>query len=335
MTNQANNPASDEAIAAINKAARAAAATTSQKTAPTNGILNSKRVAHFIDPRTITRREGWNPRFEFGEIAALAISIQQNGVLNSIRVKRLPAGSAHQFELIDGDRRLTAIEQILKKNPDAFPDGIPAVIVDKDQDDITSLIQMFEANSGKVFLPLEEAAAYDRMRQAGLSIKQICAKVGRASVHVTEILNLLKADESVKEAVATGKIGKTMAKQIATAARGDTAKQKELVAKATEAAGKGKGNRRAVLKAVDDQKVAKAKAKGKTLKIRALSDIELSQIGAAMATTLAEQLKSAGLALDADLTAWVKNNQMYIIAYAFGALEALKVAAGQPDNLIK
>lgn len=335
MTNDSNKPASDEALAAINKAARAAAATTAAPKAPTNGVLNAKRVAHFIDPKTITRREGWNPRFEFGEITALAISIQANGVLNSIRVKRLPAGSSHLFELIDGDRRLTAIEQILKKNPDAFPDGIPAVIVDKDQDDITSLIQMFEANSGKVFLPLEEAAAYDRMRQAGMSIKQICAKVGRASVHVTEILNLLNADESVKEAVATGKIGKTMAKQIATAAKGDKAKQQELVAKASAAKAGGKGTKRAVLKAVDDQKVAKAKAKGKTLKIRALSDVELSQIGAMMAASLADQLKNEGIALDSDLAVWVKNNSKYSIAYAFGALEALKVAAGQPNNLIQ
>lgn len=292
--------------------------------------------AYFIDPRSVARREGWNPRFDFGEIDALAISIQANGMLNPIRVKRLakPDAQGRVFELIDGDRRLTACEQIIKKNPAAFPDGIPAHIVDKGQDDLTSLIQMFEANSGKVFLPMEEAMAYKRMRDAGMTINDICKAVGRKAVHVTEILNLLNADESVKEAVQSGAIGKTMAKQIAKVAKGDKQAQKELVAKAA-AAKKGDKAAKADLKtSVDKTHRATAAKRGKTLKIRALSDNQLSVIGKQMADHLVKLLEDADMSVETDLVAMIRKDPKLVIAYTTGALDALKVAAGGQNDLV-
>jgi ParB/RepB/Spo0J family partition protein len=296
------------------------------------GVLK-RGNSYSIDPTKIVRREGFNPRFDFGEIDELAQSIKANGLLNAIRVKRLvkPDEAGNLFELIDGDRRLTAIEKLIKKGHD-FPEGIPAIIVDKAQDDVTSLIQMFEANSGKTFLPLEEAAAYKRMQDAGMTIAAICKAVGRKQVHVTEILNILKADDSLKDAAADGSIGKTMVKQIAKVAKGDKAKQKELVAQA-KAAGTDKTKRRALLKEVDKTRVATAAKKGKVLKIRALSDHELSEIGAAMAQELIKALGAADLAADADLRTWVGKDKELVAAYTFGALEALKVAAGGINNL--
>ncbi|MCX8502353.1 MAG: ParB N-terminal domain-containing protein, partial [Alphaproteobacteria bacterium] len=179
------------------------------------GVLK-RTSAYFIDPHAVVRKPGFNPRFDFGEIDALATSIRANGVLNAIRVKRMdPTPEGYLFELIDGDRRLTAIESILEKDADAFKEGVPAIIVDRAQDDITSLIQMFEANSGKMFVPLEEAFAYKRMRDAGMTLAQIESAVGRKVPHIADMLTLLNADDSVKEAVTDGTIGKQMAKTIA------------------------------------------------------------------------------------------------------------------------
>lgn len=319
---------------------------TTQQAAPkaSNPVGVVKRTnAYFIDPTKVTRREGWNPRFDFGEIEALATSIKANGILNPIRVKRLDVGVKDDgrgptgaqdfvFELIDGDRRLTAIEQILKKDPAAFPGGIPAIIVDKAQDDITSLIQMFEANSGKAFLPMEEAVAYQKMRDAGMTIKGICEAVGRKQVHVVEILNLLKADESVQEAAKDGSIGKTMAKKIATVAKGDKVVQKALVEKA-KAAGKDKSKRRELVKEVEKAHRSTAAKKGKTLKIRALSDAELSDIGSKMAQHLAQILEEQDISVEVDLVAMIKKDPKLVMAYTTGALDALKVAAGGANNL--
>ena len=290
--------------------------------------------AYMIDPRTITRRAGWNPRFDFGEIDQLATSIKANGMLNPIRVKRLnkPTDAGHVFELIDGDRRLTACEALLKKDPAVFPDGVPAIIVDKGQDDVTSLIQMFEANSGKAFLPMEEAVAYQRMRDAGMTLKQICAAVGRKQVHVTETMNLLKADAALQEAAEKGEVSKTDAKKIATVAKGNKAKQRELTQQA-KAAGKDKTKRRVLKATIEKTHREEAAKRGKKLKIRALSDSQLSDIGSSMAEHLLTLLEAQDIAVESDLVAMIRKDPMLVIAYTTGALEALKVAAGGDNNL--
>jgi len=317
------------------------------KAAPTNGVLNSKRVAHFIDARAIMRRPGWNPRFDFGEIDGLATSLAANGMLNPIRVKRIEptvlddgkgktGTQVFLFELIDGDRRLSALEHLMSKGKfdAAFPEGIPAVIVDRAQKDLTSLVQMFEANSGKNFLPLEEAAAYQRMKDAGMTLKAICAAVGRAQVHVSGMLDLMKAGDDLKGAVADGSVSKTTAKDIAKVAKGDKTKQAELVAQA-KAVGKDKTKRSSLRRSLDNTKVAKAKSKGKVVKIRALDNNELSAIGSSMASRLSDEMKNNGFDLDSDMYAWLKGRaEGYRIAFMFGALEALKVAAGAENKLL-
>lgn len=292
--------------------------------------ITKRSSAYFIDPRTVTRRPGFNPRVDFGEIGQLADSILANGLVMPLRVKRLPAPvDGKVFELIDGDRRLTAIETILKKNPNwSIPDGIPAIIVDKSQEDITSLIQMFVANDGKLFLPLEEAAAYQRMREAGMSVKQIGDAVGRKHMHVNQILALVNADESLKQAVADGKIGKTMAKEIASSARGDKAKQKELT-EAAVSAGKDKSKRRVLLKSVQAAKVAKAAKKGRTLKMRVLDETALNELGASVAKALQKNLMDAKALMHANsLDKWISQDAKLVAAFTYGALQALKAAGG-------
>ena len=285
-------------------------------------------------PESITRRAGWNPRFDFGEIDGLEKSIRANGILNPLRVKRIAGAKPsdeHQFELIDGDRRLTAIEQAVKHGH-TFDEGVPIIIVDKAQDEVTSLVQMFEANSGKVFLPLEEAAAYGRMREAGLTIQDICRHVSRKQVHVVATLALLTADDSVTEAIKDGSVNGTTAKKIAVAARGNKAKQAELVA-AAKSAGKDNSKKAVVKRAIDDVRRAKAASKGKVLKMRALGDDELSALGAGLALSMTSKLADAGKPIDFDVRSWVAQDDALALAFTFGALEALKAAAGVATKL--
>lgn len=308
--------------------------------APAAGVVK-RTNAYFADPKLIGRKEGWNPRFDFGEIEELAKSIKANGVLLPLRVKRttsLPATPGQPtkvFELIDGDRRLTAIELIMKKEPAYFgEEGVPVIIVHKEQDDLTSLFQMFESNSGKAFLPLEEATAYKRMRDAGLSIAKICERVGRKQVHVVATLALLDADTTVQEAVKDGSVNSTLAKKIAVNARGDKAKQKELIADA-KAAGKDKKARRVVKEKVEQARQDKAKKAGRVLKIRALTDDQLSAIGVKMSEVLMAQMAVISLEAETDLTAWMaKADPDQQVAFTFGVLQGLKAAAGLTVNLL-
>lgn len=314
-------------------------------TASKNGIVTARLTAYnMIDPKAVVRKPGHNPRFDFGEINELAKSIKfqatqanvPGGLLNAIIVKRV---EADKFELVDGDRRLTAVEQLIKwaeeGKPDgyAFTEGIPARLADKNQDEITGLIQMFEANTGKSFLPLEEAAAYKKMRDAGLTIERICEAVQRAHVHVVATLALIDAAPELKQAVASGKIKGTMAKNIATAARGDLDKQAALVNEAI-AAGKDAKKKRVVVQKVQQARVAKAAAKGKTLKIRALTDDQLSELGAKVAKHLEALIKEVPQGVDPEtLIETIKKDEMLAVVYTFGALQGLKAAAGVKTQL--
>jgi ParB family chromosome partitioning protein len=191
--------------------------------------ITKRSNAFFVDPKAIERREGWNPRFDFGDIHELKKSIKANGVLVPLRLKRAGEG---RFILVDGDRRFTAIQELMKEKHQ-FKDGVPAILLPQDSTDVENLIQMFEANTGKPFLPLEEAAAFQKLRDAGLTVKQISDRVGRSHVHIEQGLSLLHADDSVKEAVKTGKVSATLGKKIATKVKGNAAAQKAAVAKAT------------------------------------------------------------------------------------------------------
>lgn len=319
------------------------ATTTATASKPLAAGLVKKTTAYNVDPRRVTRREGWNTRFDMGEIAALAASIEtelnrdpsDGGLLMPIRVKRISGNPAADFELVDGDRRLTAIELLLEKGV-VFPQGVAATMVDKNQDDLTSTIQMITANTGKPFLPLEEAAAYKRLRDGGMSVAQICAAVGRTDVHVRETLDLLEADAAVQDAVKTGAVAGSMAKLIVSVTKGDNAAQKDLLADAVGAKKKDKAAKARLMTKIQQKRDAKAVAKGKEVKMRALTDAQLSEIGERLAKHLKALLKEAGLGAEmqqGELVEWVKKDEKLAAAYVAGAMDALKAAAGVKINL--
>lgn len=305
--------------------------------------------AYFIDPKVVKRREGWNVRFDFGDIERLADSIKaeldkdpaSGGLINDIRVKRLAQPvDGFIFELVDGDRRLTAIELLMSKGV-VFPDGVPAKIENKAADDLDLLVRMFTANQGKPLLPLEEADAFKRMQDAGMTLAQIEKAVGKSDNYIVGTLALLTADQSLQDAVKDGAVSGGVAKAIAVSARGDKAKQAEIVAD-VKAAGTDKVKRRAVLKKIEAARVAKAAKVGKVLKMKSLSDADLSEIGAKVAKNLAAKALEAGWAdmtgQDAEvaiaaMVELVQKDEALVAAFTLGALQALKAAAGLKVNL--
>ncbi len=294
--------------------------------ATTNASGIVKRTnAYFIDPTMIVRREGWNPRFDFGDIKELAQSIRSNGVLNPIRVKRV----GDKFELIDGDRRFTAIELLLKEGH-AFEGGVSAIILDKAIADVDALIQMFEANTGKPFLPLEEAAAYQRMRDAGMTLKQICEKVGRAQVHVTKTLALLQADQSVKDAVADGSINSTLAKQIAVKAKGNKGKQKEMVEKAKKG---GKAGKKLVKEEAEQIKKRPAKKGQDTIVApKPLTQSQLETREAVLTNLVQKGLKDCGVN-EAAAHSYFADSDERSLAFHYGVLMGLRAALGKDPKI--
>jgi hypothetical protein len=308
----------------------------------------TRGASYMIDPTKIMRQDGWNSRFDFGELKLLADSIQHEletnpdsgGLVNDIRVERLakPTEDGKLFRLIDGDRRLSAIESLIKKGV-TFPKGIPAKIEDAPTKANTEaqtrdqLVRMYVANTGLQFNPMEEAIHFDKLKQTGMTIKEVAAATGRHVSGVTRASFLLKADKRLRDAVEAKQIGATAAIDIQSAARGDPELLTQLIDEALAA--KTKTAKKAVTAKVKQAKVKVAKKEGRKLKMRALSNEQLSQLGAKMSELLMADMKALGLAEDTKLTDWLAACEADVkLGYSFGVLQGLKAAAGFPVDLL-
>lgn len=295
----------------------------------------------FVDPARVIEQEGFNSRFDLGEIEVLAASIKNrktqdgHGLINDLRLQRIPADHADKargdFWSTGGHRRMAAIRMLMKKG-EVFELGVPAKIDAVDTPELERLITRHEDNAQKPLLPLEMAIDFKKMRDAGMTIAQIMKATGKSDNTINDCLALLESDDSVTDAVKGGKVTAGMAKKIAVYARGDKAKQKELIEQA-KAAGKDKTKKAELKKSIEATQRAKHAKKGHVLKIRALTDAELSGLGETLAQALKLKLEAAGMSFDADLSKWVGADSELQMAFTFGALQALKAAAGMSVKL--
>ena len=128
------------------------------------------------------------PRQEFRpeELAELALSISQVGVLQPLSVRRTEAG----WELIAGERRLRAAEL-------AGLPCVPCLPVEAD-DDSSALLALVENLQRKDLDVWEEAAALRRLiDRHHLSQEEAARRVGKSQSAVANKLRLLKLPQNV------------------------------------------------------------------------------------------------------------------------------------------
>lgn len=168
--------------------------------------------------------EGRNPRTALLNIEQLAESIEENGIRNPIKVQSNGDG----YELVDGHRRLAACQYLFDTKELVI--DIPAVVVDHYQDESDVLVEMMVSNDSEPFAPFEEAMLYSRLRdEFGMNNDKISKRVGKSISHVSDKLALLRADASVKKAVAEKIMSVSDANTVVRKSKGDLEKQKELV----------------------------------------------------------------------------------------------------------
>ncbi len=117
----------------------------------------------------IVVREDFNPRKSFDEAAIerMAATIADVGLLQPLLVR--PAETAGEYELVDGERRYRA----------AFRAGLTAapVLVRARDEDTGGLVEALAANfHGAGHTPVEEAKAFGRLLDAGLTRHGICER---------------------------------------------------------------------------------------------------------------------------------------------------------------
>ena len=279
---------------------------------------------YFADPSAFVIKEGWNTRFDMGDIAGLEASIAANGFRRSKPIVAI-RDEDRKLEVIDGARRMTAVWNLIKKGHE-FPEGIPVSIEDKGASVADRTLIMFTANDGKPFLPLEAAAALQRLRDEGLTVKQIMAATGKSDVYITETLALLTASEEVKDAVKSGKIGKTLGSKIAIKAKGDHAKQKEMVDTAVKG---GKAGKKLVNETADKIKKRRPtkNAQDAMIKPKPLTQSQLETRESVLLQKMKEATKATGIPFDHMVTRIAESDVM-AAAFHFGALMGIQAALG-------
>lgn len=151
---------------------------------------NPRQPRHRIDP---------------GELAQLADSIREHGVLQPVVVTRAEDGVG--YLLIAGERRWAAAVQ-------AGLERIPAVIKEASPQAMLELA-LVENLQRADLNPLEEAGAYAQlMTEFGLTQEQVAHRVGRSRSSVANSVRLLGLPPAVQTALAAGEISEGHARAL-------------------------------------------------------------------------------------------------------------------------
>lgn len=144
------------------------------------------------------RANPFQPREEFDpeELADLAKSIQDNGLLQPLLVRPRP-GDKKSWELVAGERRLRAVRELGWEE-------VPAWV--KDVDDQTLLVLALVENLQRESLaPLEEAEGFRVLSESfGLTQGEIAEAVGKDRSTVANALRLLQLPPSVRRLLSKG-----------------------------------------------------------------------------------------------------------------------------------
>ncbi|MEM7119935.1 MAG: ParB/RepB/Spo0J family partition protein [Pseudomonadota bacterium] len=143
----------------------------------------------------------FQPRTNFDdeEIAHLADSLRNQGMLQPILARPVLAGSDGDLEIVAGERRWRAAQI-------AMLHDVPVIV--REFSDIEVLeIALIENLQRADLDPLEEAAAYKRLGdEFGLSQNDIAEAVGRSRPHVANMIRLLDLPGAVQAMLDEGRL---------------------------------------------------------------------------------------------------------------------------------
>ena len=157
-------------------------------------------------PIASLRPSGRQPRkrLDAESIAELADSIRVQGVVQPVIVRTDPEGG---YELIAGERRWRAARL-------AGLATIPAIV--RETDDRESLMLALVENVAREDLsPIDEARAYSSlMDEFGLSLGDVCERVGRSKPAVSNRVRLLELPDDVLALVERGQLSEGHARAV-------------------------------------------------------------------------------------------------------------------------
>jgi ParB family transcriptional regulator, chromosome partitioning protein len=204
--------------------------------------------------------------FTEAELADLAASIDENGLLQPLVVRPAP-GSAERYELVAGERRFRAVASLGWSE-------VP-VLVREASDETLLVLALVENLQREALNPLEEAEGYVALAdQFSMTQSDIAKAVGKDRSTVANLIRLLKLPPSIRRLVESGALAMGHARALLSVA--DPVRAAELAKRGVKegwsvremerrAAGPGRGRRKA--------------AKPKTPVMRALEDALRDSLG--------------------------------------------------------
>lgn len=135
--------------------------------------------------------------FDEEELAELAYSIGELGVLQPIVVRPSRETDGPAYELVMGERRWRATQR-------AGLETVPAIIRDTADDDLLRDALLENLHRSQLN-PLEEAAAYQQLLQEfGATQEELSKRIGRSRPQISNTLRLMKLPPLVQRRVAAG-----------------------------------------------------------------------------------------------------------------------------------
>jgi len=150
---------------------------------------------HLIDPDPNQPRKTFDP----GKLGELQASLRSQGLLQPISVRK----TGQRYMLIAGERRFRSAQAI-------GWDTIPAQVLDLAELDAVKH-QLLENIVRADLDPVEEAQAYRRLLDGGMTPQEIAETVGTTPGQITWKVNILRAPDDVLHLVARGQCTPTLA----------------------------------------------------------------------------------------------------------------------------
>ncbi len=135
--------------------------------------------------------------FDEEELAELAYSIGELGVLQPIVVRPTRENGAQSYELVMGERRWRATQR-------AGIPTIPAIVRETADDDLLRDALLENLHRSQLN-PLEEAAAYQQLlEEFGTTQEELSRRIGRSRPQISNTIRLLRLPPLVQRRVAAG-----------------------------------------------------------------------------------------------------------------------------------
>ncbi|WP_303350963.1 ParB/RepB/Spo0J family partition protein [Kocuria sp.] len=135
--------------------------------------------------------------FDEDELAELAYSIAELGVLQPVVVRPSRETDAPPYELVMGERRWRATQR-------AGLTHVPAIVRETSDDDLLRDALLENLHRSQLN-PLEEAAAYQQLlEEFGASQEELSRRIGRSRPQISNTLRLLRLPALVQRRVAAG-----------------------------------------------------------------------------------------------------------------------------------